>query len=133
MSRVTFKDADRAGWRLADALGLPYGHYVTVEEEPLAFDGERPEGRFKRPLSRTLANTRQVGWVTTQPGAIQVDYNAAYGGCIIEQIAHDGGTWVNHPFKRERVSPREFVLYVEALLEGMDLANTEKRLDRFYR
>lgn len=115
--RITHKDAERAARRLADALGLPYGHYVTVDEEPGSFDGERPEGRYK-------VQTRDGRWRTTQPNAIEINYNPTYGGVVLQHIADDGGTWVTSGrFSQMRRTPREFVEYVNSLLTGMELAS----------
>ena len=85
-TKYTRKDAEKAVRRLAEALNLPYGHYVVIDDEPQAFDGERAKGRFKH-----LGNG---GWFTTQPDALELDYNPTYGGCVIHQIAPDGGTWI---------------------------------------
>ena len=113
--RYTHKDAEKAVQRLAEAMSLPYGHYTTVDDEPESFEGEQPEGRYK---------TDGGGyWVTTQPGALELDYAPIYGGCIIQQMADDGGTWISEPFSRERKGPREFVGYVNALITGMELAS----------
>lgn len=117
MTRITRKDAERAARRLAEAIGVPYGHYVVVDDEPADFEGMSPEGRYK-------VQRKDGKWFTTQPNAIEVDYNPTYGGCVIQHIADDGGTWVSSGrFSQMRQTPREFVDYVNALLTGMDLAS----------
>ncbi len=113
--RYTHKDAEKAVQRLAEAMSLPYGHYIVTDDEPEPFQGEQPKGRFKH-----LGNG---GWFTTQPNALELDYNPVYGGCVISQIADTGGTWVSLPFSQERKGPREFVGYVNALITGMELAS----------
>jgi hypothetical protein len=109
--RYTGKDAEAAVKRLAEALGLPYGHYVTTETEP-------PDGQYKQERPRADGSER---WFTVQPNALAVDYNPTYGGCVIHQLADDGGTWIREPFSRERKSPREFVAYVQALIAGIEI------------
>lgn len=107
-TRYTRKDAEKAVERLADALGLPYGHYVTLGHEP----EDRPEGRYKRQLF-------DGRWITTQPNALELSYQPTYGGCVIVQIADDGGTWERHPFTSRRMRPREFVQYVDGIIAGI--------------
>lgn len=116
--RYTHKDAEKAVQRLAEAMSLPYGHYTVTEDEPESFEGEQNGGRFKRP---TVPNGTL--WFTTQPNALELDYNPVYGGCVISQIADTGGTWVSLPFSQERKGPREFVGYVNALITGMELTS----------
>ena len=115
--RYTHKDAEKAVQRLAEAMSLPYGHYTVTEDEPESFEGEQSEGRFK--AHRLSAG----GWFTTQPNALELDYNPVYGGCVISQIADTGGTWISQPFSQERKGPREFVGYVNALISGMEMAS----------
>lgn len=40
-------------------------------------------------------------------GAWVLDYNAIYGGCVIEEIDSEGGG-IRHPFGSARMPPREF-------------------------
>lgn len=134
--RITRTDAERMAREVAKVMGLPYGHYVIVDDEPeeligisrlgMASDG-RPRGRYKV----QMADGR---WMTTQPGAIELDYNPTYGGCVISRIADDGGTWVySRPFSEMRRTPREFVDYCRAFIAGWYAdqdANQTPEIDR---
>lgn len=114
-SRYTVKDAERAVYRLAVAMGVPYGHYTTTDVEPAGVPGHQFEGEVYK------AQREDGSWVVTQPDALEVDYNPTYGGCVISQIAPNGRTWVSSPFGYERRSPRQFVSYVNAIIAGIDI------------
>ncbi|KKL25747.1 hypothetical protein LCGC14_2402200 [marine sediment metagenome] len=91
-TRITRKDADRALQSYCALSGQPYGHYKAGEYED--------------------------GHLATIRNGLAIDYNPTYGGCIIERIAHDGGTWVSQPYSRERKTPREMVEYISGLCAG---------------
>lgn len=59
--RVTKKDAERVVQRLAEVLGLPYGHYRKTDD----------------------------GIETVLYGLVS-DYSE-YGGCVVEQVVNEGG------------------------------------------
>lgn len=98
--------------RLADVMGVPYGHYVYHDTEPdtSALDPIHHGGESPTAYKRQLSDGR---WVTTQPGALEADHNAAYGGWVIEQIAPNGRTWISKPFGDTRRSLRSFLAFVE--------------------
>lgn len=100
--RYTIKDAEKAMDRLCEELGKPRGHYRTLEP------GE---------VSSIEGNTR----ITTIPGGWALDYNPIYGGCVVEEIAPDGHTWVSQPFGSTRRSPREFCQMVNDVLRARSL------------
>lgn len=88
MERYTRKHAENAFARLVNILGTPKG-----------------------PIWSTV-NGRNVAKV----GALQLDYNPIYGGCIVEQICNEGGA-VTHPLGELRLSPFEFCQAVR-MVEG---------------
>lgn len=88
MNRYTRKNAEHAFERLVKLMGTPTG-----------------------PIWSTV-NGKNVAKV----GALQLDYNPIYGGCIVEQICNEGGAVV-HPFGELRLSPFEFCQAVR-MVEG---------------
>ena len=93
-ARVTRKHADEALRRYCELTGQPYGHYKRVA----VYGVDRA--------------------ISTIPNGLAIDYNPTYGGCIIERMADNGGTWVSQPYSRERKTPREMVDYIDALGRG---------------
>lgn len=91
--RYTEKDARVALRRFCKTMGHEEGHYRKLEPGEVSTYG---------------SNTH-----TTIPGGWDLDYNPTYGGCRIEEIAPDGGTWTSTPFGATRMSPREFCAAVD--------------------
>lgn len=108
--RTTRADMERVTRDLAAALDLPPAHYREWLETTEG--GPPPEDRYR-------ARVGDGRWIVTAPGGLDVDYNPAYGGAVIAQIAPDGGTWETRPFGDRRRPPGEYVEYVRAILAGI--------------
>lgn len=98
--------------RLAEVMGVPYGHYTYHDAEPdtSALD---PLGHGGEAPTAYKVKTRDGRWITTQPNALEADYNPVYGGWVIDQIAPNGRTWISKPFGDTRRSLRSFLNFVE--------------------
>ena len=107
--RYTRKDAEQAAKRLAEHLGKPWGHYTDDVNHP---------DRHPTPL-------HEGGKFYTIPGGWALDYNPTYGGCVIEELAPDGGTWITQPFGSERCSPREFVAKVNTAITALGIVESQ--------
>ncbi len=52
------------------------------------------------------------------------DYNAIYGGYVIEEYCSDGGGGITHPLGSTRHSPREFCEMVNFALRTLEMVRT---------
>ncbi len=112
--RFTKKDAERAAARLCRLFNRQPGHYMTLSEgqAPLPGAWVSDNGRF-----------------ASIPGGWELDYNAIYGGYVLEQIDDQGGTGVSRPFGDERRSARDFWRMVNDIERALYLAEQLRQRD----
>lgn len=102
--------------QLAEVMGVPYGHYTYHDTEPDLSELDPQYGGGESPTAYKV-KTRDGRWVTTQPNALEADFNGHYGGWVIQQIAPNGRTWISNPFGSTRRRLSGFVSFVEDLIE----------------
>lgn len=82
------------------------------------------EGWF-RMLAACLGKDVAEGNNFYKVGAWELDYNALYGGAIINEICNPG-RGITHPLTSYRLRPREFGIMCQAIInsqESLDIAN----------
>jgi hypothetical protein len=121
--RYTRKDAEEAGRRLAEAAGHRYGHSEVVRELPEHVTNPTPGGGGEE-AAPYATERKSGGWFVTIPGGWAVDYNPTYGGCVIEEIAPNGRTWISQPFGATRRSPRQFCEWAWGVIRGIDIGRS---------
>ena len=81
-------------------------------------DAERAFARFVDAIGGRVAKSYD------DKGAYQLDYNATYGGAVVELLLETGG--VSHPFGDLRRSPAEFCSAVRFAIDALNMRNSKK-------